>query len=114
MLIAGKDIRKIIYNSSIGNILIITSDDDTARQIRHEIADFMRWYISSEVRVSVETDSVNIGAFNPIYVSYPRKWNDQQRIIPFSGTVLITDKKLTDVRNLGKDVKLKYLPIEKE
>lgn len=79
---------------------------------RHEIADFVSGYVSSELHVQVHSSGVNIGALNSIFVYSLKKWNNEKRAYPFRGVVMVTDKNILDIKNIEAGTKGWLLPLE--
>ncbi len=111
-MITGKNIRQILCLVLKGKVLIVTKTDDEARTIRHEIADFVLGYVSSDLNVRVHSEGVNIGALDPILVYGIRKWNDGKRVYPFSGVVIVTDKNISGINNIAVGTKKLILHLE--
>ena len=65
------------------------------------------------VPVWEQSERLTIGGYYDIYVQPLDDWNKEKRYKPFSGTVLITDKKLSSgIKNIAEDTKIRLLPIE--
>lgn len=94
-------------------VLIITKTDDDARVIRHEIADFVRLYLSPEIFTKVHSEGVNVGGYEPIFVYDHQKWNKCDRRYPFGGVVIVTDKNISDIKNIAEGTKKWLLPVER-
>lgn len=112
-MIKGKDIRKILSIAVESRVLIITGTDDEARVIRHETADFVLGYISSELNVRVHSEGVNIGALDPILVYSLSKWNNIKRAYPFRGVLIVTDKNISGINNIAAGTKRLLLHLER-
>lgn len=112
-MISGKSIRQILCLVLKSKVLIVTGTDDETRTIKHEIADFARKYISSELNVHVHSEGVNVGALDPILVFSLKKWNDIKRAYPFGGIVLVTDKNMSNIKNIANNTKKLFLPTER-
>ncbi len=93
-------------------MLIVTNTDDDARAIRHEIADFVHTYLSPEIFTKVHSEGVNVGGYEPIFVYDLKKWNNSDRRYPFGGVVIVTDKNISDVKNIAEGTKKWLLPVE--
>lgn len=104
-MITGKNIRQILCIALKSKVLIVTKTDDNAREIRHEIADFVLGYVSSDLNVRVYTEGVKIGALDPILVFSLKKWNDSKRAYPFGGVVIVTDENISDIKNIAVGTK---------
>ena len=112
-MISGKSIRQILCLTIKSKVLILTGTDDEARTIRHEIADFVRKYISSELNVYVHSEGVTVGELNPILVLGLKRWNDSKRAYPFGGIVLVTDPNMSNIKNIANNTKTLFLPTER-
>lgn len=87
------DIRRILVAATRGELLIAAETSDEADIIRREIEEFVGFHMSRLISVWRHSDRVIIGGFYDIYVMPLRVWNDTKRYKPFSGAVLVTDKK---------------------
>ena len=104
------DIRRILISATKSDILIVTETSEEADDIRREMEEFVGFRHISDWRHS---DRFIVGGFYDIYVMPLRVWNDTKRYKPFSGTVLITDKRLSGVKNIAEGVPVKLLSVER-
>lgn len=111
-MIEGKNIRQILCLAIRNKVLIITKTDDDARAIRHEIADFVRIYLSPDIRTQVHSTGVNIGGYEPFLVYDLKRWNAEKRAYPFSGVLIVTDENISDINNIAEGTKKWLLPLE--
>lgn len=111
-MISGKNVRKILCYAIWSSVLIVTKTDDEARAIRHDIADFVRLYLSPEIITKVHSEGVNVGGYEPIFVYDLKKWNNCGRHYPFGGAVIVTDKNISDIENIAEGTKKWLLPVE--
>lgn len=106
------DIRRILISATKSDILIVTETSEEADVIRREIEEFVGFHMSRHISVWRHSDRIIVGGFYDIYVMPLRVWNDTKRYKTFSGTVLITDKRLSGIKNIAGDVKIRLLPTE--
>lgn len=111
-MIEGKNIRQILCLAIRNKVLIITKTDDDARAIRHEIADFVRIYLSPDIRTQVHSTGVNIGGYEPFLVYDLKRWNNEKRAYPFSGVLVVTDESISSINNIAEGTKKWLLPLE--
>lgn len=111
-MISGKKIRQILCLAIRNRVLIVTKTDDDARAIRHEITDFVRIYLSPDIRTQVHSTGVNIGGYEPFLVYDLKRWNNEKRAYPFSGAVIVTDENISDIKNIAEGTKKWLLPLE--
>ncbi len=107
------DIRRILVAATRGKLLIAAETEEEADVIRREIEEFVDFHMSRHISVWRHSDRIIVGGFYDIYVMPLRVWNDTKRYKPFSGTVLITDKRLSGVKNIAEGVTVKLLPVER-
>lgn len=111
-MIEGKNIRQILCLAIRNRVLIVTKTDDDARAIRHEIADFVRIYLSPDIRTQVHSTGVNIGGYEPFLVYDLKRWNNEKRAYPFSGVLVVTDENISNIKNIAEGTKKWLLPLE--
>lgn len=111
-MIEGKNIRQILCLAIRNKVLIITKTDDDARTIRHEIADFVRIYLSPDIRTQVHSTGVNIGGYEPFLVYDLKRWNNERHAYPFSGVLIVTDESISGINNIAEGTKKWLLPLE--
>ena len=111
-MIEGKNIRQILCLAIRNRVLIVTKTDDDARAIRHEIADFVRIYLSPDIRTQVHSTGVNIGGYEPFWVYDLKRWNNEKRAYPFSGVLVVTDESISGINNIAEGTKKWLLPLE--
>lgn len=111
-MIAVNDMRQVMCLAIRSRVLIITGTDDEARAIRHEIADFVRLYMSPRVFRQVHSCGVNIGGFEPFLVYDLKRWNNEKRAYPFRGVLVVTDKNISGINNIAEGTKKWLLPLE--
>ena len=107
------DIRRILISATKSDILIVTETSEEADVIRREIEEFVGFHMSRHISVWRHSDRIIVGGFYDIYVMPLQVWNDTKRYKPFSGTVLITDKRLSGVKNIAEGVPVKLLSVER-
>lgn len=108
------DIRRILVAATRGELLIAAETSDEADIIRREIEEFVGFHMSRHISVWRHSDRIIIGGFYDIYVMPLRVWNDTKRYKPFSGAVLVTDKKLSSgIKNIAEGIVIKLLPVER-
>ena len=111
-MIEGKNIRQILCLAIRNRVLIVTKTDDDARAIRHEIADFVRIYLSPDIRTQVHSTGVNIGGYEPFLVYDLKRWNNEKRAYPFSGVLVVTDENISGINNIAEGTKKWLFPLE--
>ena len=111
-MISGKKIRQILCLAIRNKVLIVTKTDDDARAIRNEIADFVRIYLSPDIRTQVHSTGVNIGGYEPFLVYDLKRWNAEKRAYPFSGVLIVTDESISGINNIAEGTKKWLLPLE--
>lgn len=111
-MIEGKNIRQILCLAIRNRVLIVTKTDDDARAIRHEIADFVRIYLSPDIRTQVHSTGVNIGGYEPFLVYDLKRWNNEKRAYPFGGVLVVTDENISGINNIAEGTKKWLLPLE--
>lgn len=109
MLLSVKAIQRILYNAVSREVLILTCTSDMAKEIKREIKCYVRNLMSRDIRIYDNSDGLNFGAYQYIYIMDVDKWNRESRR-PFSGLIIST-KSGMQVEHVagGNDVKL--LPI---
>ena len=106
------EIRRLLLAATRSDLLIVTETAEEADVIRREIEEFVGFHMSRLISVWRHSDRIIIGGFYDIYVMPLQVWNDTKRYKPFSGTVFVTDKRLSGVKNIAEDVPVKPLPVE--
>ncbi len=107
------EIRRLLLAATRSDLLIVTETYEEARIIRREIKEYTQWHMPFHVPVWEQSGRLTIGGYYDIYVEPLGDWNKEKRYKPFSGTVLITDKKLSSgIKNIAEDTKIRLLPIE--
>lgn len=112
-MVSGKNIRRILCGAILNDVLIVTRTDDEARMIRREISEFVRFGLSPEINVRVHSEGVNVGGYEPIFVYDLKKWNNRDRLYPFVGVVIVTDKNISGIKNIAEGTKKRLLPVER-
>lgn len=112
MYLTTPNIRKILCLAITENVLILTADIEDAQILRREIVVFMRKILELTVRTGL--DEIYCGGYCVIRICAVKVWNKCNTKIPFGGAVLVTDKSITDIQNIERDVKIKFLPIDKK
>ncbi len=107
------DMQRLIVTATKCEILIVTETSDEAEAIRREFRKFVDWHLSRFIPVWTYSDRVVIGGYYDIYVTSLKAWNESKRYKPFSGAVLVTDKRLSRVENIAAGVVIKLLPMER-
>lgn len=111
MYLITPNIRKILCLAIKEKVLILTADIEDAQILRCEIVGFMRKVLGLNVHTGL--DVINCSGYCVIRICDVNVWNECNEKTPFFGTVLVTDKSLTNIKNIGRDVKIKFLPIDK-
>lgn len=111
-MLTGRIIRQVLCAAIRSRVLIITKTDDDARSIRHEISEFVRLWLSPEIYNKVHSEGVNIGGYEPIFVYDLKKWNNCYRCYQFRGVVMVTDKNISDIKNIEAGTKKWLLQVE--
>lgn len=107
------DMRRLLLTATRSDLLIVTDNSEEARIIRREIKDYTEWHMLIHVPVWEQSDRITIGGFYDIYVEALGDWNKEKRYKPFGGAVLVTDKKLSGIKNIAESVVIKLLSVEK-
>lgn len=107
------DIRRLLLTATKSDLLIVTDNSEEARIIRREIKEYTEWHMPIHVPFWEQSDRLTIGGFYDIYVEALSDWNKEKRYKPFGGAVLVTDKKLSDIKNIAEGVAIKLLPVER-
>lgn len=107
------DIRRLLVAATRGELLIVTETAEEADIIQREIENFVGFHMSRLISVWRHSDRVIIGGFYDVYVMPLQVWNDTKRYKPFRGAVLVTDKKLSGIKNIAEGIVIKLLPVER-
>ena len=107
------DMHRLLMTATRGELLIVTETSDEAELIRREVEEFVGYHMSRLIPVWKYSDRVIGGGFYDIYVVPLQAWNAGKRYKPFGGAVLVTDKKLSGVKNIAEGVVIKPLPVER-
>lgn len=108
------DIRRLLIAATRSDLLIVTETYEETRIIRREIKEYTEWHMPIHVPVWEQSERLTIGGYYDIYVQPLDDWNKEKRYKPFSGTVLITDKKLSSgIQNIAEGIVIKPLPVER-
>lgn len=107
------DIRRLLLAAAKSELLIVTETSGEAETVRREIEDYVGWHMSRFIPVWKYSDRILIGGFYDVYVMPFDVWNEMKRYKPFGGAVLVTDKRLSDLKNLAEGVVVKLLPVER-
>lgn len=107
------EIYRFLMAATRGELLIATETAEEADIIRRETEEFVGFHMSRRIPVWKYPDRIIIGGFYDIYVMPLRVWNGTKRRKPFAGTVLVTDKRLSDVKNIAEGVVINLLPVER-
>lgn len=107
------DIRRLLIAATRSELLIVTETAEEADIIQREIENFVSFHMSRLISVWRHSDRIIIGGFYDIYAMPLQVWNDTKRYKPFRGAVLVTDKKLSDIKNIAEGIVIKLLPVER-
>lgn len=107
------DIRRLLVAATRRDLLIVTETYEEARIIRREIKEYTEWHMPFHVPVWEQSERLTIGGYYDIYVEPLCDWNKEKRYKPFRGAVLVTDKKLSGIKNIAEGIVIKLLPVER-
>ena len=108
------DILRLLIAATRSDLLIVTETYEEARGIRREIKEYTEWHMPIHVPVWEQSERLTIGGYYDIYVEPLCDWNKEKRYKPFSGAVLVTDKKLSSgIQNIAEGIVIKPLSVER-